>query len=90
MNDRTDSEENAANIDSNLSSILISSQTGDDSTNESTTGAEGGDQFLVAGADGTVVKIISEVDKDGRNDTSVVTLYVLATDHGGPIMLAYK
>ena len=84
----TDSEKNTANVDSDFATILrrlsqvasflidvaylVSSQASDDSTYESTSTAKGSDEFFLAGRGWTSIKVVVEIDQNGRDDTSIV------------------
>ena len=69
LQDCTDCEEGAADVDGDLASVLIRSETGDDGTNEGAAGAERGDQFFFFGRGFASVEVGSEVDEDGGDDT---------------------
>lgn len=68
----TEDEENATDVDGHFAPILVSGQTGEDGTEEGSARGDGGNERLLADGEIVVVEGCANVYKDSGDDTGVV------------------
>lgn len=68
----SDKEEEAANVDSQLSAKLVSGQASNQGADEGASRRQGCDELLLVGRQ-FVAEIVANGDQDGGNDTSIIT-----------------
>ena len=74
LDDGSVNEYDTAKVDCKLSSHLVSRQTSDKSSDKCTSRSDGCNQFLFARGQRLATKGSTEGDKDGGDDTSIITL----------------